>query len=708
MGEENKPRFLDSFRKKLFANRIAIESVLFERDKPKEEKKKDYKPYFYLTLILLLFFILNFLYFYRNSGIISYNDLKSLEYARGYADLSFKNILLYSDISHINFDMPLYYLLYLPFIKLMGEEYAYSIFWVNFLCILIASFGIYFLISESRNKNAALCGVVVFLSMPFVIDLSRKFSPTLLTLSIVIWNYYLFIKVENFEETKYTPLFVIFFILGLFTDKLFFIYILPLMNFVSLLTATSYSYLITRFVIPAFFISAIFYARFIMIGSFEYIVGKIKIESFWNFNFYFKEIINSVGLLFFSVLILLFVWMFFARYMQYKGRKILFKWLLIPIFLFSLFPFTDRNFIYPVLPSLIIGGVIMIPPVVRKYFIFITLFLMLVINFPFFKPVYLENGYKLFGLDHQVIEKHYLKNIIYVIKEDIAVERIISEAKGKLNKENIIIGVEGRKNEYLNYYVLNNIKESYGLSDVRFVHYPRNMYYFLDYLIITDEDAEFIDKNVFTESLRLKNLRLFKKRSFIAPVSNISNHNKIYNLEKININGLELEGISISLYGYNEEKGIADYALINANYANYKGIDIYSLKLKLLNFTFSVESPVFVTGFSRIEVIDCKISDFSVSRFIEDALKYKNVEVEFFEKILKFKALVMNRDFSFYSTINIKDNNLYLSVYFVNLGGFKIPQFLCKFLNFKFDINKFEIPVKLNKITISKGIIHIQ
>ncbi len=698
--EENKTGFFDSFRKKVLANRMAIESVLFEKDKPKEKEKKDYKHIAYLSIAILTHFLFNFIYFFQNSSVFSYKDLKSFEYLNNYLNSTFFSILSFSELSYINFDMPLYYLFFWPFVKFMGLGYSYSLFVVNSLCIAAISLGIYFLLLESRNKNSALIGVLIFLSAPFTFELSRKFSPILLTSVFVTWSYYLYIKTEKFEKTNLIPLFLIVFSLGFLTDKFFIFYTFPILGFLSYLFTTVYSHLIVKIFLPIFIVSFIFYLRFIVLGVWYYFLQNPRFV-FLNFKPYINFMSDSLGLIYFYIILFFFVWTFFASYMVYEPRKVLLKWFLYPFAIFSFFPFINKDLIFPIIIPLIVGSSVTFIPVFRKYFIYACVILG-ILNGLSLTGVLKYSDSRILGTEKNPFKKYHINELMLFIKEDLGLEKALDEVKEKNTHSFVTVSVNSQ-NDFINYYTFNSIKNKYGLQSVRFVRYPDSMKYFADYLI-TDANDDYSLKGVLNEIAKIENIRVFKKRSYYV----LEPDKNTYSISELKIGDLVLKDILIYVYGFDQNKNFADYADLAAGYANYKGVDIYGIRLRLHNLRFSESFPTFINGFSQIDMISAKISDFSLIRTVEDSFDLKDLQIEFLNNIIKIKFNLMGKEITTYSYLTVKDNKIFFSVLYVDLGYFRIPKFLCSFLNFTYDLNRSNIPLKINEIKIYSGIIELK
>jgi len=138
----NQENFLEKFKKRFQANKIAVESVLFENEK-RQDEKKDFRYWYYFFGIYVLNILINYIYFLKNSDFsLNINDIKAYEYLRIYLNENLINIFKFSFLNGINFDMPIYYLLYTLPIKIFGFSYSFSIFFTNSSLYLLDFIGL--------------------------------------------------------------------------------------------------------------------------------------------------------------------------------------------------------------------------------------------------------------------------------------------------------------------------------------------------------------------------------------------------------------------------------------------------------------------------------------------------------------------------------------------------------------------------------------
>jgi hypothetical protein len=678
----NQENFLEKFKKRFQANKIAVESVLFENEKRRDEKK-DFRYWYYFFGIYVLNILINYIYFLKNSDFsLNINDIKAYEYLKSYLNENLINIFKFSFLNGINFDMPIYYLLYALPIKIFGFSYPFSIFFINSFIFFFISLGLYWLILKTRNEKAALSSVIILSSLPSVFFLERHFSPILLTSAFVLWSYYFYIKSEKLDDARNLHIFVIIYSLGVLSDKFFIIYTIPMIGFLNILLTTVYWDYVAKVLFPSLVIYFVFLIRFLLIGFFSIPLLK-KLSFNFSLSFYLKEIINSFSAFYFYPFILLFVWMIFAKFMIYEPRKILLKWFLYPLIVICFIPFINPNNIFPLIFPIIIGTSIMVSPYIRKYFNYVALLMMFINGFSLF---YIKTSSEFNVIGY---EKNYFKEDIEIITKAIKNDADSLDL-GSFKNKGIVVSVD-IKSDYINNYVLDYMKENFKAKNLIFVGKdPFGV--FSNYII---SDYEINNKN-FKKIYRLKNIYVYRKIFDFCLPQDCSD--KCY-FDFLNISDIKFYGCLAENFKINDNEKIFDKVVINAKYINFKGIDIYGGIFKFENFAIGGDKCLSIKHFSSVNVISAKISNFSISRFFED--NFKDLEVKFFNDAIVLYKKIGGFTFSYYLSLYLKNEIVYIKVDKFEINGLGIP-FVNHFANFMLDINKIYIPLHIKSLKITE------
>ena len=676
----SKEGFLSSFKKKFEANKIVIESILFEGEKKKEEKK-DRRYWYYFIGVYLLNILINYFHFLKNSDFsLNINDIRAYEYLKNYLTGNFIAIFKISILNNINFDMPLYYILHWFSMKVVGLSYLFSIFYVNSIITFFIGFGIFYLLLQTRNEKVAITAVCVFFSMPSFITLERHFSPVLLSSAFVLWSYYFYIKSEKLDDARNLHIFIVIYSLGLLSDKFFIVYTLPMLGFINILLTTVYWEYVVKVLFPFFIISAFLYIKFFMLLLFNLSLDD-KLLIGINWEFYLKEMINFAGGVYFFPLIVFFVWMLVARFMVYEPRNIIFKWILYPFVVFSVMPFLNKEYIFPLMIPFVIGSVIMISPYIRKYFNYTALIIMLVNGFSIFN-LRVSEGFYIIGM-----EKFNFRDDIEIIIKAIKNDSDVSMPEVFRSKD-INVSVDVR-NEYFNYNLLNYMRKKFGFENLKFM--DSLLFVFSDY-IISDYEINNIE---FKKIYNFKNFYVYRKNYDFCIPNNCDE--KCY-IENIKLGDIYFDGIWLENVKIDDQIKIFKESLVKVNYINFKGIDIYSSYLKFKNLGLSCKKND-IKYLDSLEISNAKISNFSVSRFLED--NFKNIELSFFDNLIILRKKIYKFDFSYYISTYFKNDILFIKVNRFEINNIGIP-FINYFAHFIFDLNKAHIPFHIKSIKITK------
>lgn len=689
--EENKNKI--GFKQKFLATRAALEEILFEPDTAKQQKKIDKKYIFYFVSLVVLNLLIVFFYFKKNNGFFSKTDLLKLSNLKIYLDIEWSNILdlfTLSNLNHVNFDMPFYYLSFIPFIKLLNLNYTWAVYTVNSVYVILISVFLYLIISRYRGNIRGLLGVSLLYSLPFFIELEKHFSPQLAVICFALASYYFFFKTENFENNRFIPHMLISLSLGILTDKFFVIYTLPLFYWVNWAFAGIYQHLVIKTVFVAFSIAILYYLRFVLLFLMKYLINPDVIGSFVNFKFYFHSIFDSLSFIIFILVGIGFLWFVFSVYINKNFRQHIYKWFVYPFLIFSVLPYKNPEFIYPALIPLVIGFSSMVPNMLRSAFIFIFILTSGLFNFSVIKPYYSESGYKIFGVDSDYRAKNNIDSTVTVLSESV-----------KENKSDFTVSVYV-DNDYFNTYSLKYYTEISNIKGIKFVSYPFKIAYFADYIIVPENLLKKVDKNLFEEKLFIGDIHVFKKKIKGEKLEIDTHRFNIFKLEN-----LELYQAVLKFYDFNPDTSRYKYAVLTAAYGAINAVDVYNVKLRLNNVEVSRERKELINGFKSIDILNMKMSEFSFSRFLQDNFNLINFDISFYDDMFKLEGKLNKKDFYLYMYIYNSKNTVYMKVTELKYGYLKLPSFLCYSLKYRFDLNDVPLPVRFKKLKIGKGLILI-
>ncbi len=700
-----------SWKKKFVASKAALEQILFEKDLGKKEEKKNYRGIIGLFLIILSGLAVLYYNWTMSGGVMSQNSLSKLDIAErfmvslsgGFSDFFFKARLF-----ELNFDLPFYYLSYFPVLKYITSDRALSVFIINsfYYCIFVCS--LYFSVNIRGNFKSALMAALIGAFMPFWFYIIPEFSISSATCALTALTYLFFIKSENMENPVWVFPMALTFAVGLITDKMYIFYVLPLIHWLNWGFAGLYQGKIFKAMLVAIVIGIPFYIKILVKFFFFFAFKGSQLFEHFNFNllWYLHAFADASNLIFFIVGLIAIIWMKFALFELYEKRTIIWKWFISSYIVLWLFPVKDASYVYPALAPLAIASGIMIPDLFRKYFAIAIISIALInqsgfipeISIPFFK------GKALFlGMKTPAAKKEKIADVLKIVKENIP-------------QENATIAVFG-SSPYINSTTLSLLSGKYGISSSSFKNYPENLAIFCDIAVLKGKDTLSKMPPYFKDFFR--EVISFNDKDISVYVKNIPSENfiayegKSY-FSQLDLLGLSLKDIKLSLKNYDASKNSYSFAELSLPYANVSQMDFYNLKLVFRDLCIaSYGQKDIVCGFSSVEIKSLKTTDFSVSRFVEERLKnLMSLEIKsenfgkagFFTIYGRFKK----REVVIPVFVYYRGNSIYLKVFNMEYAGLRIvPNFLSKFLTFEITSQDILVPIKFKKIHFSNAMIEI-
>lgn len=711
---ENKERNISSqqdWRKKFVASKAALEQILFEKDLGRKEEKKNYRGIIGLFLILLSGLSVLYYNWTMSAGVMSATSLAKLDIAErfiislsgGFSDFFFKSRLF-----DLNFDLPFYYLSYLPVLKYITSDKPLAVFIVNsfYYCVFVCS--LYFSVNIRGNFKSALMAALIGAFMPFWFYIVPEFSLSSATCALTALTYLFFIKSEDMENPAWVFPMALTFAIGLITDKMYIFYVLPLIHWLNWGFAGLYQGKIFKAMLVAVIIGVPFYIRILVKFFFFFAFKGAHLFEHVNFNllWYIHAFADASNVIFFIIGIIAIFWMKFALFELYEKRLIIWKWFISSYIVLWLFPVKDPSYVYPALAPLAIASAVMIPDLFRKYFA-IGIISIALINQSGFIPAIsapLFNGKALIlGMKMPAAKKERIADVLKIIKENIP-------------HENATIAVFG-KSPYINSSTLSLLSKKYGISPSSFKNYPENLAIFSDIAVLKGKDTLSkmppYFKTFFSEVIS------FNDKDISVYVKNIPSENLITQdggkyFNELDLLGLSLKDINLSLRDYDTSKNRYSFAQLSVPYANISQMDFYNVDLLFKDLCLaSYEQKYIVCGFSSVEIKSLKTTDFSISRFVEDKLKnLMALEIKsenlgkggFFTVYGKFNK----REVEMPVLVYYKGDSIYLKVLRIEYGGFSIvPNFLSRFLTFEITSQDMLVPVKFKKVHFAKAMITI-
>ncbi|MCX7642112.1 MAG: glycosyltransferase family 39 protein [Elusimicrobiales bacterium] len=663
-------------KEKFLATRLALEKILFEKE-ISSEKKLQKKYYKHLFLLVSIYFFINLLYFYFNIDIVSYH-LSSIDYSK----ITFMDILFHTDYLSPSFEMPLYAII-LKLISFIFELNIWSVFVINTIAWIFGILGYYLLIAKTRNEQTGLLAVAALISTPFFINLTRQVSGNILSFAFLIWSYYYYIRMKTEEQYKSVPYFIIFYSLGLLSDKFFILYTIPSFSFISFLFNTTYANHVISIFIPAAIISIIFYIRFIIIFIIKLSLNNEFILSYFNFKELFQSYINYFGLVSFVIIFPFFIWMVFSLYNIYICKKEIFRWFFYPVLVFFIISISPKILGFTV-PAIILGFSVMTFGTLRKKLVYFFTLMMVLSSFDISSLNF--RGYKLWGYAENSDNKKIVKHILYALSNEQNLIPYEVPVSVKLYEKNI------------NSDSFEILKERYMIKKFKFRNCIKEFLPFSCYLITDKKDYDIKD----FEDLFLYRGVYLLKNSFC----NYKLDKDSYYIPKIKVSEMEISDINLKVVDTDISTDNLKDLYIDIGYLGYRGIDFYGVKGVLKDVIINTDNKYIISSFSKLEIKNAIINQYSIAAALENT-KGKKIELIFMNNVIKFVKKFNFFDMVIYLSPEIKDNVIYLKLLGIRIGGFSFGVFFSDFFVFKLPLDKFPFPLKFSKIQITNELIKL-
>ncbi len=697
------------WKRKFLANRAALEQILFERDIVKKKEARNYFGPIGLFAVLAIGLSVLFWNWKLAEGIISADSAAKIALAERYiSSLSgaFGEFFFRADLFNMNFDLPFYYLSYFPVLKFITSDKALAIFIVNafYYCVFVCS--LYFSVNIRGNYKSGLMAALIGAFFPFWFSIVPEFSVSAATCAVTALTYLFFIKSEDMENPVWVFPMAVSFAVGLITDKMYIFYVLPLLHWLNWGFAGLYRDKIFKAMLVAVIVGVPFYLRILVKFVFFYVLRGQNLFEHFNFNllWYLHSFADASNLILFIIGILSLIWMKFAIFELYEKRTIIWKWFISSYIVLWLFPVKDPSYVYGALAPLAIASGIMIPDLVRKYFVMGVLALGIFnqsgllgpVSMPFFKGKAV-----VFGMKTPPSKTEKVNEVLRIVKENLPCE-------------NATVAVFGRS-KYINSSALAVISPKYSIPAESFRNYPPEFAFFADIAVLKGKDTikamPPYFKNFFKEIISFNegDISVYSKN---IPAESFIRADRSYSSLKLELLGFNFSDARFKISEINEKTGTYGSAEMFIPYANVGEMDFYNTRILFKDLCLiSYEGSDFVCGFSSMEIKNIKTTEFSFSRFMEERLKKLmslEIKTEGYGKagIFTIYGTFSGREAEIPVLVYSHDSSLYLKVMKIEYGGFRIvPSFLSRFLTFEISKKDMAVPLKFKSVKFENDMI---
>lgn len=602
MPEEKKERL--NWRKKLELNRMSFESILFEKELVAPGKEKLYIGLLgaagiaLVSSALLAFWILRHKYFLGGADAAALDLVRAFleRYNAGGIWSIFQPFSL--GASHPA-ALPFYYLLYVPVLKFMTSDIYLALALVHSFLLLILVLSVFMAVKKDRNNFSGWVSAAAAASLPFVIEAARHPGPGLALIALAAALYCCYINSNDFDHPDWNTWFGLALSFGFFTDKIFWIYLLPILPF--LFTAATGGLAMNSLLkgmLPGMVLNLPWYAYLMAFGALGHYAGpaaeQVWRPGVWN---YFGTLADAVGLPLFLLGGTALLWMYYSVFMPYSPRKVVAAWVWVPLIVcYFLFP-GRPELMYPALLPFAVSLSVMTPNIARK-FVFGLAVALLLVNNSGLAPFFVWRTPVIVGVP-TAPEKG-------AFRVEDALAAIRGRVTGFRFPDVLLVGEDKNVNFTSFGYLASRTsvrKTDPGKADINFVHYPPELLGLADF-IVHRTGAFGVPRN--TPDSRDLEAELaspwFPKAFARLAEYDLRDTSKLIVYEKIKpgempfeqgshkvkncrIGGFTIASGALELFGYDAARGVYSLAAFTAPEAVFgDGLPVYSLQLEIEDF----------------------------------------------------------------------------------------------------------------------------
>lgn len=390
---------LPSWRKKFLATRMAMESILFERELLQPHKEKLSTGLLGLAGIWLFFTALLAQWALRRGYFFAQADADSLKAVLNFA--AYVKVqgfwaLVKPDFSVLSFNPPLYYLAYVPVLDFVTRDLNLAVVIVNSFFMLVLALAVYLAVTESRPQPAGWLGAAFALALPFVLETARRPDPAIALMALTAAVYACYIRSSEFAVPKWTLAFSVCLALGFYAHGAFWLYALPTVPFIGAGLANPNS---RDDLFKGLFVGLVINLPWYLFAASAVAAGLVplwgKYHGFWH---YFGLGASAAGLPMFAVGAAALAWLYFSVFMAYPHKKTIAAWFWLPYLLLTWgLRGSHATLLYPALLSFAVAVAVMTPHQARKFLMAFVLVLGAVNQSGLLRPV-TSGRYTLAGL----------------------------------------------------------------------------------------------------------------------------------------------------------------------------------------------------------------------------------------------------------------------------------------------------------------------
>lgn len=705
MSDENDQN-LSPWRKKFLASRMALESIMFERELVQTSKPTLGKGLLVLAgiwlfnVLLLAQWALRRGYFFTRADADSFNGV--LRYA-SYLNSDGFWALVKPELTGLTLNPPLYYLAYVPVFRFLTTDLNLALILVNSFFLLVLALAVFLALRASRTNAAGWFGAAFALAMPFVMETARRPAPEMALMALVAAMYACYIRSDEFLDPKWSFAFAVCVGLGFFSHRFFWLYALPLAPFImaGLANPNARDELFKGF-FPGFVVNLPWYVfAAAVVGA-----GMVPLwgdyHGFWH---YFKLGMAATGLPLFWLGFAALVWMYYSVFMPYGSKKVVAALFWAPYLILAWGLRGSRpELLYPGLLAFPIAAAVMTPHGARKVLLPAVLLLALLNQGGFLRP-FPAGKYPVAGLPLPASSDYRAKQLLSLVETSAPAEGGLAAVYGdsNLNADSLRFAA-ARKNNALKFadnpacpacaFILIHKTPRFGetpsATEQAFAALKRRDWF----------SATF-DKR---ETLELPDTSKVEVYARVPSTMKFLEEGS-HELRNLALGPLRMEEATLRLAGFDPATGVYARANLFSPAAELLGGDIYGLDLDLAGLALAspYTDPPVPAGIRSVTVRSARITDYAIERYLASLFPFlKDLDVTLDEG-MQVTARARGRDLEAGFALAVRDRGvLEVRPAYFSLGPVTVTPLLLRLFTFRLDFRDNPYGLRLEGVRITR------
>jgi len=710
MSDENQ-NDMPAWRRKFLASRMAIESILFERELTQDKKDRISTgmlvvcAVWALQVLLLAQWALRRGYFFGAADAECFGSV--LRYA-AYLRAEGFWALFKPEFTDLTLNPPLYYLAYVPVLNYLTSDLNVALIVVNSFFLLILAQAVFLAVRANRPNSAGWYGAAFALALPFVLETARRPAPEMALMALVAAMYACYIRSDDFAHPKWSLWFALVLGLGFFSHRFFWLYTLPLIPFIMSGMANPNS---RDELFKGFFFGALINLPWYAFAAAAAAAGLVPLwgdyHGFWH---YFKLGMSAAGLPLFWLGAAALTWMYYSVFMAYDKKKLVAAWFWVPYVVLAWgVRGTRPELLYPALLPFAVAVPVMTPYQARKFLMPVILVLGALNQSGLVRP-FPDGKYPLLGLPKPPAADYRAKEIMDLVEANLPADGGFAGVYGDATLNAASLRFAASKSAepvkfadspacpgcaFAIIHKTPRFGESESAAEKAFAALRGQSWF----------QASF-DKKASLDLADTSKAEVYARvpstMKFLAEGS--------HEVRNLRLGPLFAEDSTLNLADFDPATGVYGSATLFAPSAALLGGDVYGLTLDIKGLAAAGPGldPFVPAGVGSVKLRSARITEYAVERFLGDRLPFlQDLEVTL-DQNLEVEALARGRKLSATLALSVKDGGvLEAKPLAFALGPVTVTPLLLQLFTFRADFTDNPYGIRVSGLRVNKAMIEL-